>query len=85
VQRITAAPLPPERCRFGRKDYSEVGVVNEVWRECGGSCRRVFVVYQPPVAAEERVFEPTHITEMTQARLDAKALLKKASRRKLVE
>ena len=35
------------RCRFGRSDYSEVGVVRELRSTCKHSCERVYVVYEP--------------------------------------
>lgn len=45
---------------FNRTDYSEVGVINEVNRICGKSCKRLYVVYRPPVAEEDKVYEPSH-------------------------
>jgi hypothetical protein len=47
-------------CRFNRRDYSEIGVVKEVQRNCGEVCRRIYVVYQAPVPASRKIHDPTH-------------------------
>jgi hypothetical protein len=74
---------------FGRADYSEVGIINEVRRDCGGSCRRVYVVYQPRVKRDDRVWDPSYVTarmkEQHAAEQQGERRARRTARRKLVE
>lgn len=40
---------------FGRKDYTELGIVQEVWRKCSSKCGRIYVVYRPAVSDQDKI------------------------------